>query len=72
MISYKPFWETLKKKSISTYILINEFGISSSTINRLRHDQPVSTTTLNDFCTILDCRVEDILIYVPNENQTDL
>jgi len=63
MISYKPFWNTLDAKGISTYTLINQYGISSSTINRLRHDKPISTTTINDFCSILNCRVEDILLY---------
>lgn len=64
MISYKPFWETLKQKNMSTYILINQFGISSSTVNRLRHDLPVSTTTIDDLCKILRCQVEDILQYI--------
>ena len=53
MITYKPFWETLKKKSISTYALINKHGVSSSTINRLRHDEPLSTMTINDLCTVV-------------------
>ena len=64
MISYKPFWETLKQKNMSTYILINQFGISSSTVNRLRHDKPISTTTIDDLCKILHCQVDDILQYI--------
>ena len=64
MISYKPFWETLKQKNMSTYILINQFGISSSTVNRLRHDLPISTTTIGDLCKILQCQVSDILQYI--------
>ena len=63
MITYEPFWETLKKKNISTYTLIQKHGISSSTINRLRKNQGISTLTINDLCEILDCKVEDILIY---------
>lgn len=64
MIIYDPFWKTLKKKNISTYVLINEYKVSSSTINRLRHNMPVSTTTLNDLCEFLDCNISDILEYV--------
>ncbi len=67
MITYKPFWDTLKKKSISTYALINKHGISSSTINRLRHDEPLSTMTINDLCMFLHCDVSDIMRYVPDE-----
>ena len=65
MISYKPFWETLRKSPESTYTLIKNHRISSSTINKLRKDKPITTTTLNDLCRILGCRVEDIMEYVP-------
>ena len=30
MISYRPFWETLKKTGVSTYVLINQYSISSN------------------------------------------
>ena len=64
MISYKPFYNTLKKKNISTYKLINSFGISRSLLDRLKHNKPISTVTINDLCTFLECGVEDILEYI--------
>ena len=64
MISYKPFYKTLKEKNISTYKLINEYGISRSLLDRLKHDKPISTVTINDLCTILNCRIEDIVVYI--------
>ena len=67
MISYTPFYETLKQRGISTYKLVNQFGISRSLLNRLKHNKPISTVTLNDLCNILDCKVENILIYIPDE-----
>ena len=63
MISYDPFYQTLKDRNISTYKLINTFGVSRSLLDRLKHNRPISTQTLDDLCRILDCRVEDILIY---------
>ena len=63
MISYEPLYKTLKDRGISTYKLINDYGISRSLLDRLKHNRPISTVTLNDLCTILDCKVEDILIY---------
>lgn len=63
MISYAPFYKTIKEKNISTYKLINEYGISRSLLDRLKHDKPITTVTLNDLCGILECRVEDILEY---------
>lgn len=69
MISYEPFYRTIKAKNISTYKLINQFNISRSLLDRLRHNKPISTVTLNDLCTFLDCRVEDIIVYVKDEEQ---
>ncbi len=63
MIVYSPLWETMKNKGVSTYALINKFGISSSTIHRLRHNQGVTTQLVDDLCKILDCNVENILKY---------
>lgn len=63
MISYEPFYRTLKEKNISTYKLITQYKISRSLIDRLKHNKPISTVTLNDLCTILHCRVEDILLF---------
>ena len=67
MISYAPFYETLKQKNISTYKLIMQYGVSRSLIDRLKHNKPISTVTLNDLCKILDCPVESILIYIKDE-----
>ncbi len=64
MISYEPLYKTMREKKISTYKLVNEFGVSRSLLDRLKHNKPISTVTLNDLCTFLDCRVEDILVFV--------
>ena len=61
MIVYSPLWITMKEKGITTYALINKYGLSSSTINRLRHNQGVTTQLIDDLCKILDCKVEDII-----------
>ena len=67
MISYAPFYETLKNKNISTYKLITQYNVSRSLLDRLKHNKPISTVTLNDLCAILNCRVEDILLYEEDE-----
>lgn len=64
MISYEPLYQTMKSKGITTYKLINQYGISRSLIDRLKHNKPITTVTLNDLCQFLDCRVQDILVYV--------
>ena len=64
-----PIWETLKNSNETTYTLISRHSLSSSTIDKLRHNKPLNTTTLNDLkCRILDCRIQDIVVYIPSEN----
>ena len=67
MISYQPFWNTLDASSETTYTLISKHHISSATIDKLRKNKPMNTTTLNDLCRILECRLEDIAVYVPSD-----
>ena len=66
MISYRPLWETMRRKNVTTYTLIKEHGFSRGTLDSLKHDRNISTATLDDICEILDCRVEDVLVYLPN------
>lgn len=70
MISYLPFYMTLKEKNITTYRLIKDYNISSSLIDRLKHNKPISTVTLNDLCSILDCKVEDIIVYIKDNEDS--
>lgn len=72
MVVYEPLWDTLKNKGMTTYALIHQYGYSSHTIHRLRHNQDVSSTLINDLCILLDCKVEDILRFVPDEGEGDI
>lgn len=66
MIKYDPFWNTLSQSQETTYSLITKHHISSATIDKLRKNKPITTTTINDLCRILACRIEDIAEYVPS------
>ena len=68
MISYRPFYQTLFRKGITEYHLIFKQGVTANTLHRMKHGKAITTTTtLNTLCEILDCRVEDILVYVPED-----
>lgn len=69
MISYKPLWETMRKKSATTYTLRNKGGVSGSTLLRLQGGESVSTNTLDAICKILNCTVSDIVEFVPDEEK---
>lgn len=72
MIVYDPFWETLRRSKESTYSLIKNHHISSSTIDKLRKNRPLNTTTLNDLCRILGCELEEIARYIPSQDEQTL
>ena len=67
MIIYDPFWRTIEQKKITTYALINKYGILPDTIQRLRSGKPITTTTIETLCEVMDCNVEDIIKYVPDD-----
>ncbi len=67
MISYAPFYKTLKEKGITEYHLIYKQGLSSNTLHRMKHGQAISTKTLDTLCFILDCGVDGIIEYIRDE-----
>ena len=70
MIDYSPFWDTLARSNENWYTLTTKHHLSFSTLNRLKHNKDVSTKTINDLCRILNCNVENILTYIPcNDDQ---
>ena len=64
MIVYDKLWTTMKEKDITQYALINKYGVSPAQITRLKRNESVSTNTINRFCEILDCKIEDIATYI--------
>ena len=67
MISYERLWASMREKGITQYALIKKYGISPAQITRLKRNESVSTHTIEIFCGILDCRVEDIMEYIKEE-----
>ena len=67
MISYEKLWSTMKARGITQYALIKNFGISPAQITRLKRNESVSTHTIEVFCRILDCRVDDIMEYIKED-----
>ena len=64
MISYRPFYDTLRRKGITEYNLIFKQGVDAHTLHRIKHGEVITTKTINTLCEILSCRVEDILEYI--------
>lgn len=68
MIVYDPLWKELKRKKISQYKLIKDYDIDNSQLQRLRKNKIVKTTILDRLCSILNCKIEDIMEFIPDDN----
>lgn len=71
MISYEPFFKTLKEKGISKYRL-NKEGISRGTLFSMKQGAGISTHTINRICEILDCEVDGVIKYVKEDKENDI
>ena len=67
MVSYAPFFRTLKEKNISIYALVQKKGINANTINCIKKAKSITTYTLDNLCKALDCQISDIVEYLPDE-----
>ena len=63
LISYAPFYDTLLKKNITEYQLIFKYGFSSHILHRMKHGGNITMKSLDALCNILNCKVEDIIVY---------
>lgn len=70
MIVYDRLWETMKAKGITQYRLIKYYKFSAGQLNRLKQNTYVSTHTLDVLCTILNCKIEDIMEFRFDSSQT--
>ena len=68
MISYDNLWLTMKKKGITQYVLIKKYRISPGQLTRLKRNESVSTHTIELFCKILNCKVSDVMEYIPDQD----
>ena len=71
MLTYDPLWQTLKRKGISQYRLIKDYGIDNAQLQRLRENAVVKTLILDKLCRILDCPIQDIVEYRPDPPKND-
>lgn len=69
MINYNNCWETMAKKGVTKYSLIYHYGISSNTLRRMSHGEPITTATINELCLILHCMPQDILSFEATEKE---
>lgn len=63
MMHFEPFWEMMKEQNISQYHLVRYCRLSASQLQRLRHNQSVTTDTISRICELFDCDVSDVMYF---------
>ena len=63
-ICYKKLWKLLIDKNLKKKYLLENAGISRTTLTRLNHDEHVSTESLMKICAALDCKIDDIMEFI--------
>lgn len=67
MFSYKPLMRMLLEKDMTKTELRIQTGMSMATLAKIGKNEYVSMATLNDICKVLDCRIEEVIEYVPDK-----
>lgn len=67
MLSYEPLTKTLQERNMKRTDLLPY--MSSRTLAKLANNEVLSTKTLDAICRVLHCRIEDVAVYV--EEQED-
>lgn len=60
-INYDKLWKLLIDKKMKRTNLIQKAKISSNVLARMGREEPVSLESIGKICTLLDCKVDDIL-----------
>ena len=63
MIDFSPLWETMQKRKMTQYQLLNS-GIDHKTLDTLKKNKNVTLVTLEKLCRILDCTPNDIVRFI--------
>ena len=61
LVSYNGLWKLLIDKNMKKIDLVNELGISSSTIAKMTRGEYVSMAVLGKICNNLNCDFGDIV-----------
>lgn len=68
MISYKPLMKTMIDKDMKKMDLRDAVGISNSTLSKFEKGEPVALSVIEKICLLFNCKIEDVVAILPNEN----
>ena len=68
-VSYKKLFHLLIDKGMTNAELMEKGGFSANIITRLKRNNYVALDSIEKICCALDCGVDDILEFVPEEKE---
>ncbi len=68
-VNYNKLWKMLIDKEISKTELTHLAGMTTNAMAKLGKNEDVRVNTLEKLCTTLDCKLDDIVEFVPEENK---
>ena len=68
-VSYKKLFHLLIDKGMTNAELMEKGGFSANIITRLKRNNYVALDSIERICCALDCGVDDILEFVPDEKE---
>lgn len=66
--SYNKLWKLMIDKNINKTALRKQAGITSNAMAKMGKNQSVSVEVLAKVCHVLDCTLDDILEFLPDES----
>lgn len=67
MISYRPLHITLAAREIKKTKMAEDIGLTSTTLAKFAKNEPIKFDVLEKICKYLDCRVEEVIEYIPDK-----
>lgn len=68
-VSYKKLFHMMIEKEMTNAELQQKAGFSANIITRLKRNGYVSLESIENICRVMECGVDDILEFVPDENE---
>ena len=69
-LSYNRLWKMLYNLNVAKMEFANSIGISNATLAKLGKDEPVSLTVLMKICEYYSCKIENIIEFIPDKENT--
>ena len=68
-VSYNKLWKLMIDRKLLKKDLTAMAGITTNAMAKMGKNENVSTEVLGRICKVLNCRIEDIMEFIPEETE---